>query len=61
VELDLPVYDFAGKAHGGLAAGRHHPHIKIDEQFPRTTAGPTHSFHRVHTPYPDVLKQGLSS
>jgi len=63
VELDLPVYDFAGKElMEGWQPADIIPHIKIDEQFHANNGWPDpFNFHRVHTPYPDVLKQGPSS
>jgi NAD(P)-dependent dehydrogenase (short-subunit alcohol dehydrogenase family) len=63
VELGLPVYDFAGKE---LVKGWQPDdivrQIKVDEEFHANNNWPdVFNFHRVNTPYPDVLAQGGKS
>ena len=60
VELQRPVHDWANRE---LVAGWQPAdlpeHIRFDEQFHADNLWPdAYDFHRVHTPYPDVLRQG---
>ena len=58
VELQLPVYDFANKElMEGWQPADIVEHIKFDEKFHAGNDWPdVFNFHRVHTPYPEVLK-----
>jgi NAD(P)-dependent dehydrogenase (short-subunit alcohol dehydrogenase family) len=58
VELQLPVYDFSGKTlMEGWQPGDVIKNIKADEKFHEGNNWPNvFDFHRVHTPYPDVLR-----
>ena len=58
VELDLPVYDFAGKQlMDGWQVPDIIPKIKGDEAFHAGNDWPdVFDFHRVNTPYPDALR-----
>ena len=63
VELQLPVYDFAGKElMEGWQPEDIIEHIKVDEQFHANNDWPdAFNFHRVHTPYPEVLERSRTS
>ncbi len=63
VELQLPVYDFAGKElMEGWQPQDIIEHIKVDEQFHANNEWPdAFNFHRVHTPYPEVLERSRKS
>jgi NAD(P)-dependent dehydrogenase (short-subunit alcohol dehydrogenase family) len=58
VELDIPVYDFSGKnLMDGWQPGDVIKNIKADEKFHAGNDWPdVFDFHRVNTPYPDVLR-----
>ena len=58
VELGLPVYDFSGRnLVEGWQVDDIIPRIKGDEEFHAGNDWPdVFNFHRVNTPYPDVLK-----
>jgi NAD(P)-dependent dehydrogenase (short-subunit alcohol dehydrogenase family) len=59
VELHLPVYDFAGKQlMDGWQPADVVKNIKADEKFHAGNDWPdVFDFHRVNTPYPDVLRR----
>jgi NAD(P)-dependent dehydrogenase (short-subunit alcohol dehydrogenase family) len=58
VELQIPVYDFTGRElMEGWQPDDIVKQIKIDEEFHANNNWPdVFDFHRVHTPYPDVLR-----